>query len=192
MQAAENRFHFATTWKIMDGRILREMAMRERKRRKHDFAFNSFLPGLKNPAVHFERFNSTKIRFIPSVEIGRPVIDRSIKFTNRASNRSQETNFDAEFRRCANDCNAFRLHEPAIAGLMPFAVGLGIYHAEIPSLAVLHRRRPVRIKHVALVEDGVRDVLHKFPVHRCTVSSVPASTRSTTCSQVGIPWRTLY
>ena len=40
------------------------------------------------------------------------------------------------------------------------AVRLRIDHSEIPALAVLHRRRPVGIQHVALVEDGVGDLFH--------------------------------
>ena len=64
-------------------------------------------------------------------------------------------------------------------------------NAEVPALLVLDRRGPIGIKHVPLVQHGLRDFLNQFEVHDSTVSSI-GNALSSACSHVGMPRLTLY
>src|SRR5579872_324009 len=72
-----------------------------------------------------------------------------------------------------------------------FCPGFRVEPPESPALLILDRSAPVGVQQVALIQHGIGDLAHSFPIHRATPSPTPDSRRSTACSNVGMLSRDL-
>ena len=78
-----------------------------------------------------------------------------------AINEPQTSTFTASVVSGPPSARHCGLHLARLDASSDLAISARIDDAEIPPLPVLHRRRAVRIEKIALVEDGIRDLLHQ-------------------------------
>ncbi len=153
-----------------------------------DRFFHCLLPRLERPAADFQSFHHFDVR----VGYRRKLAHRRAQLRNRTRHHAQESHAHQALRLLTSLHQDFGLHRPGIRAALRVAVNPRIHHAKIESLPVLHGRRPVGIKHVALVEHGFHDCVHHRGVHERTVSGRALKALSSASSHVGIPSRTLY
>src|ERR1700722_10093334 len=111
----------------------------------------------------------------------------------RPANHLQETKPDVECGLRLSRRQAFGYQAIGFFGALCLGIDPRIQGAEIPALAVLDCSRSVGVENVSLVKNRSRNLFHRFEVHALTSSRVSVSSaRVMACSQVGIPWRTLY
>jgi len=74
----------------------------------------------------------------------------------------QEPQGYVEMRMCAAEGQTFHLKIRPVRTRLPDRPSFRIQYAEIPALSILQSRRPVRIKNIAFVQNGARDLVHQF------------------------------
>src|SRR6185295_7135385 len=72
---------------------------------------------------------------------------------------------DVDRRALVAGNQTLRLHHTGVSSLAWRAKSRRIYRPKIPPLPILHRRRPVGIKHVAFVQHRLGNLVYKFQVH---------------------------
>src|ERR1700722_7370711 len=150
-------------------------------------ALDGLLPGLIGAAADFKAIDNFKVGLIPIWYFP----SRYTQTADRSLDDLKKADLHREARITSRIHEALGLHETRFRSRLLGAESRRIKHAKVPALLVFDRGRPVRIEHVALVEDGFGNPFDGSKIHERTASSA-ASMRSSACSHVGMPCCILY
>src|SRR5262245_42865456 len=83
----------------------------------------------------------------------------------RSRQHVQKPYLQIELSALVSQQQTLGLHARRFSAPLRETVILRIDYSEVPSLAVLDRRRPVWIKDISFVEQGIDDSFHEFEIH---------------------------
>src|SRR5215475_3036830 len=83
----------------------------------------------------------------------------------RSRQQVQKPYLHIELSAPVSQQQALGLHARRFSAPLRETVILRIDYSEVPSPLVLDRRRPVRVKDISFVEQGIDDSFHEFEIH---------------------------
>src|SRR6476660_4508969 len=167
----------------------------ERKRSQFHLLLHRFLPGLIKLLAHLQVRHDFKFRL--DLRHLRDRCRQKSYFTRHGMEKTHTDIYQGVLRFVAHE--TLGLHDKWLRAILRDAVIRWINAPESETLAILLRRRAIRIKDIALVEDGVDHFLDQFPIHAgnsvfpvVAAMGSEASNRSIVCSQLETPTRRRY